>query len=124
MMTHLNSIARRKTDNPHEWEIFKWEAIGGGLIVTGGVPRKLKSGKRKGKLTWRDSKSEKVIITSEELKNEETLYEKTTGFCHHCEGKKSVFKSWDHIEGTKYQPCRDCSATGKANLNNTQPLTN
>lgn len=114
-MSHLDELARRKVAGPEGWEVCGWERVGGGndLIVEGGVPRLLKAGPKKGKKTWRDVPTQKVVVTGAELEAEHARYEEQTGKCGDCYGHGEVFASWSVAEGTKYRPCKRCGGTGE-----------
>ena len=115
-MSHLDEVARRKAKGPEGWAVCAWERIGDGndLIVTGGVPRLLKAGPRKGKPTWRDVPVQKVVVTGEEIAAERARYETATDNCADCMGIGKVFASWSAAEGVKHKDCRRCGGDGKA----------
>lgn len=115
-MDHLGAVARRKVGGAPEWEYFRWERIGEGrdFIVEGGIPRLLKTGPRKGSKTWRDSKTQKAVVTEAEIVAEHARYEADTGNCGDCGGEGEVFKSWHKDHGATMQPCKRCAGTGKA----------
>jgi hypothetical protein len=115
VMSHLDTIAKRKVSGPEGWVVCGWKLIGDGndLVVEGGVPRLLKAGPNKGSNTWRDVSVQKAVVTGEELKAEHARYEADTGKCGDCYGKGEGFASWHHVEGTKYGKCKRCGGTGK-----------
>lgn len=132
-MSHLDEVARRKVNGPEGWVVCAWERIGDGndLVVTGGVPRMLKAGPRKGKPTWRDVPTQKAVVTKAEIEAEKVRYEADTGKCGDCMGKGEVFASCSVAEGTKYRPCKRCGVamcgltwelSGAARLAVTAPL--
>ena len=118
-------IARKKLGLSDEWEVCAWEAkwevcageaIGfppaKDVLVSLGVPRLLKSGKRKGEKTWKDSKDIiKCVVTEAELIAEYAEYERG-GKCCACFGTGEELSGWSKA-GVKYRPCRRCGATGK-----------
>jgi hypothetical protein len=114
-MRHITEVARRKVSGPPEWEVYAWEHIGDthDLLVTGGVPRLLKSGPRKGKKTW-DGKGEKAVVTRAEMDEEQRRYECDTGNCGECLGSGEVFAGWSSTDGVKMKACRQCGGSGKA----------
>lgn len=112
-MSHLDEVARRKVNGPEGWAVCAWERIGNDLVVTGGVPRLLKAGPRKGESTWRDVPTQKVVVTEAEIDAEKARYEADTGKCSDCMGKGDVLASWSVAEGIKYRPCKRCGGTGK-----------
>jgi hypothetical protein len=71
-MDRVSDIARAKLKQPAEFSCFYFEAVSGGLLVEGGIPRLLTRGPRKGKPTWRDCRRSKdtmrCIISDEELR--------------------------------------------------------
>lgn len=109
---HMDAVAIRKS-GIEGWEPYKWERVGDDSIVTGGIPHILKTGPRKGKKTWR-GKGTSVVVTQGEVEAQAARYVTETGNCPKCYGKGEVFYSWNHIEGSKYRPCKACDATGKA----------
>lgn len=114
-MSHMDEVARRKVSGPEGWAVCAWERIGDGndLVVTGGVPRVLKAGPRKGKPTWRDVPTQNAVVTEAEIEAEKARYEADTGKCGDCYGKGEVFASWDHIEGVKHRKCGRCGGSGE-----------
>lgn len=107
-------IARRKLGQPAEWQACVLERVGpDALRLEGGVPRPLKTGNRKGRLTWRDCTITTCVVTDEEVLREQAAYEADTGNCAGCQGERQVPWSWHHIEGTKYRDCSKCNGTGK-----------
>lgn len=113
-LTHMDTVAVRKA-GVDGWLPYGYESVAGGIIIKGGIPRLLLSGKRKGRPTWESCKSPStVIVTHEEIKARETAFEAETGKCSTCYGKGEVFASWDHIEGTKYRKCGVCAGSGIA----------
>jgi hypothetical protein len=63
-------LKSQHTDLPADWEVYAFECLPKGAYefthveVTGGVPRLLKAGKRKGQKTWRDGVEERTFILS------------------------------------------------------------
>lgn len=105
-------VARRKLGVPPEWRWCNIKAVGPDTVVEGGIPRLLKSGKRKGKLTWRDCKLEPCVVTTAEIEAARAEYERSSGNCWVCQGTKLEFASWDHVDGTKNRECSQCNGTG------------
>lgn len=114
--THMDEAARRKVGGPEGWQVCAWERIGDGndLVVEGGVPRLLKSGRHKGKPTWRDVPTQKTVVTGAEIEAEKTRYMAETGKCAECYGKGQVMASWSVVDGVKHRTCRRCNGTGAA----------
>lgn len=114
-MDHMNEVARRKVGGPEGWEICIWERIGEGrdMVVSGGVPRLLTRGRRKGQMTW-DNPLQKAVVTAAEIAAEHSRYEAETGNCGDCYGTAEVFARWSAINGTETKPCQRCGSTGKA----------
>lgn len=109
---HMDAVAIRKA-GIEGWEPFKWERAGEDFIITGGIPRLLKSGPRKGRKTW-DGKGTSVVVTRAEVEAQAAAYAAETGNCPECYGSGEVFKSWHHIDGTKYKTCSKCKGSCKA----------
>lgn len=106
-------IARRKLGVGGDWRWCNLVAIGpDGVRVDGGVPRALRSGPRKGHMTWRDAPLQTCVVTTGELEAERSNYEATTGHCWECLGTKQVVARISATEGRKYKECRGGGATG------------
>lgn len=116
-MKFHEDIARRKLGVGADWRWCKSEVIGvyghGDFLLTGGVPRQLKSGPRKGKNTWAGAKLDRCVVTKAEIVAEQIAYESTTGACHRCLGEKQAIQSMSQ-DGTTYRECSRCAGTGKA----------
>lgn len=111
---HMETVAIRKAGIPG-WEPYLYERIGNdGVLMTGGVPRLLKSGPRKGKKTWDRKGGTKVIVTHSECDAEKAAYIDRTGNCGECFGKGEVTIGWSAADGTKRAACKVCAGTGKA----------
>lgn len=111
----MEAVARRKAKGGPDWKVCKADTVGDAVVIEGGVPRQLKSGKHKGLPTWRDCKAfDKVIVTHDEIDREEDAYRDRTGNCDRCEGSgETLFRA--SADGTReYKPCRACVGTGKA----------
>lgn len=110
----IDRVARKKLNALESWEHYKWEIVSlDDLLVTGGIARLLKSGKREGRRTW-DGKGQTVVVTAAELSAEYLLYESETGNCHKCGGSGRALFSWCAIDGNEYETCQACDGTGKA----------
>lgn len=116
----LEVAARKKIGEAPEWEVFRWERVDrknsdkSDFIVGGGVPRLLKSGKRKGKKTWRDCEETRVLVSAEDIEQAETDYVKETGNCLNCQGTGEAWAGWSAADGNRFVPCKRCDATGAA----------
>lgn len=111
----LGDIAARKSGVPG-WQWFHSEVVGPDFMLEGGVPRKLKTGKRKGQVTWKGQPTTRVVVTRAELIAEMQAYETTTGKCRECAGAKRVCRSVsvndDKTVTRTYGDCRRCKGTG------------
>jgi len=111
-------IAERKA-NPSKrtgWDVAFMEKIGpDATMVSGGFPRPIKQGKRKGELTWRGVEMcGPVIVTDREVAEERARYEAETGNCGDCLGEGNRCVGWHKETGKEYRACLTCSGTGKA----------
>ena len=112
LIHHVDAIAKRKI-NITGWEPYAWERIGTDAIkVTGGIPRPLKSGPRKGQKTW-DGPSQVAVVVQAEVDDEIARYEEETGQCSECLGDGKVMHSYNCVKDEKtYRPCGRCTGTG------------
>ena len=110
----IEVVARKKLNPAPEWEYFAWERIGetDDLIVTGGVPRLMTRGPRKGKKTW-DGARDKVVVTRAEIDAAHLAYESETGKCFKCTDGQA-WCGWSAADGHRYKDCSRCNATGVA----------
>lgn len=113
-----NLAARRKLRDsgvniPDNWEFFTWEALTGGVLVKGSETYTKTSGKNKGRKGWRGTVST-VIVTPEDEREEERIFEQETGNCHQCGGDGQEWAKWTRDAGNQYKTCTRCSGTGKA----------
>lgn len=60
-----HAVAARKAGDP-AWEPFRYERVDDSLLLTGGVPRLLKTGLRKGKKVWDRTAATKIVVTDAE----------------------------------------------------------
>ena len=113
--SYIDIVARKKLAAAAEWEHFAWKKIGttDDLLVTGGVPRLLQSGPRKGRKTW-DGKGDDVVVTRAEIEAAFAAYEAETGNCHECGNTGQQWAGWSVADGVRYTTCTVCNGTGKA----------
>lgn len=110
---HVESVAKKKI-GVEGWEPYAWEKIGtDGMLVTGGVPKILQSGPRKGEKTW-DRKGDQVVVVQSEVDCEFDIYEKGTGRCGRCMGEGKTICKISVANGTEYKPCDRCKGVGTA----------
>jgi len=110
---HLSSVAIRKRGVPG-WEPYRWAVVGSDTVaVTGGIPRLLTRGPRKGQKTW-DGPGQTEYVTRAEQDAEFVRYENDTGRCGECFGSGEKLKSWHHIDGATYMPCPRCNGSKEA----------
>ena len=112
-INHLDTIAIRKAAS-EGWEPYKYQVVEpDAFLVTGGVPRLITRGTRKGQKKW-EGKGTMVVVTKDEIAAEKTRFTAETGNCAECGGDGRAFASWHYQEGTKYKPCPHCNGTGNA----------
>lgn len=113
MIEHVEAVAKKKMNIPG-WEPYAWELIGtDGMLVTGGIPRLLKSGPRKGEKTW-DGKGSQVVVVKAEIDQEVLRYELETGKCAECMGEGKRPAGWSEETGPRFKPCEKCAGSGVA----------
>ena len=85
--------------------------------------RPCKSGPRKGKPNWRKAENRRALLISDAaMQAEAAAWRDRTGLCPACMGDGRRFAGWHYIEGTKWQPCPHCNATGSADGATVSPL--
>lgn len=115
-ISFMEVAARKKLGEPDSWEMCGWKLIGNtrDCLVKGGIPRPLKSGKNKGRRTWRDSVISEVCVTANEEFQAKLDYERRTGACWLCQGRSKMYVGWNCETGNRYEPCTRCGATGRS----------
>lgn len=63
------AVAARKAQCT-DWKPFAYERIEDTIIMTGGVPRPLKTGPRKGEMIWDRKSATRVVVTDGEADEE------------------------------------------------------
>jgi len=112
VIRHLNKL-------PENFQFYKFECFpkDANRVIyvefTGGLCRKLKSGKRKGQWGYRGATDvRKFAVTIEDGEKMELQYESIFGKCHPCGGKGEVMASWSIADGMVMRMCRRCGGTG------------
>jgi len=98
-----------------EWEAFMYETLEDDqhVKITLGIPTLRKSGPRKGQRKWNRKEGKVAIFSRRDHKAWCEEWSMRTGRCARCTGSGKLFKSISEKEGTKYNPCPDCSGSGK-----------
>ncbi len=104
---HLSEAAIRKVNTPG-WTPFRSERVGADFVLTGGIEGKYRNGRPK----WAKPFS-RVVITRSELDAEERRYEREHDRCRVCLGRGQEIIGWSKADGSRYEPCRRCNATGR-----------
>lgn len=110
---------RKKLPNaPEGFEFFSWRCIGDtdSVLMRGGVPRLLKSGKRKGEKTWSGCVVIECVVNTSEIEAERQAFVAMTGKCGECQGTAKRWAGWHHERGHSYRECRSCGGTGKSEV--------
>ncbi|HDR9174294.1 hypothetical protein [Burkholderia vietnamiensis] len=68
-MDDYEAVAARKAQCA-EWKPFAYERIEDAIVMTGGVPRPLKSGPRKGEKVWDRKSATRIVVTDAEADDE------------------------------------------------------
>jgi hypothetical protein len=113
-MDFFEMVARRKLGVGADWRWCSSKVVGVDWVIEGGVPRVLKSGPRKGSLTWNGTALQSCVITKAELQFERSEYEKTSGKCWECQGRGEVVHGWSKDAGTRHKTCSRCGGRGAA----------
>ncbi len=83
------------------------------FLVTGGVPRALKSGPNKGRATMKGQPLTEVVVTRAEIDAACAEYEATTGRCRECSGISGRLFRFVTREGVPVvKACPRCNGTG------------
>lgn len=108
----LSAVARRKLGVGPSWEIYAWQRLASDdVLVEGAVPSHPKA--KRGNRRWQGCKGDKVVVTRAEAEAATAEYERTTGNCAKCEGRREEWHGWNHTTGHSYRPCTRCNATGR-----------
>lgn len=113
-------IAKARVGDP-KWEPCIWRAVGdrdkgGAVIISGGEPRMMTRGPRKGQPSWAHIPKDHlvdVVVTEAELRAAELKYEADTGNCLNCGGSGQEVASAG-VGGTQYRQCYRCKGSGEA----------
>ena len=109
-------VATRKA-SVKGWQWFASRVVGdapdAAFIVTGGVPRLLKTGPRKGYPIWDRKAATEVVVTRAEVDAAEAAYEAKTGRCRRCAGSKVHMTKASVEHGVTYSTCWRCKGTGQ-----------
>lgn len=109
-----DEAARKKLGQSRKWQSMGYEPGDTHCVVSGGIPRELKSGERKGQMTWHGCVITKCAIDSEDINQAKLDYELETGKCHVCAGSGLRLDSWACGIGNRYRFCERCGNTGHA----------
>ena len=117
----MTEHARELLKAPPEWDVYKWEAIGGSrdtptklLRLDGAVAPAKTRGKYKGRPDWKaaDKATERTAyFTPQEHAEWRKGWELRTGKCSECVGIGEVFQSWHFERGTTYRTCACCGGS-------------
>ena len=114
-ITHAEVVAARKAGNIPGWEPYRWERVGSdSVLITGGVPRLITRGPRKGELTWAGCVSQSEVVTNAERAAEYARYEQDTGGCGECMSTGRRPGSPRDVNHPKYTVCPRCQGSTKA----------
>ncbi|MDE2426749.1 MAG: hypothetical protein KGO96_12680 [Elusimicrobia bacterium] len=112
---------RKAYSLPEEFWFAKWECFPKAgretlyVEFTGGVPKILKSGPRKGRKTLRGIPTRTLIISTAEYQRIEADYIADTGNCPKCMGDGNEVSRIDFVsKETTWRPCVKCNGTGTA----------
>jgi len=114
----IHAIAARRVHNlPAEWkpQIYGFLDRNLGFYLRGAVPIGTYSrGPRKGQPKFPPlGQLQRVVITAHEVRQARIEWENEMGLCSYCGGSGQQVKSVG-INGTTYQDCVACKATGQA----------
>jgi hypothetical protein len=108
-MTHTDKAAWRKVGEIAGWEPCIYELIEGGMLITGGIPA-TKGTKKK----WPAKKlMQRVLLTEQDVVDEERRYEAETGNCYICYGTGKQTVGWSAKDGVKSRECPRCKGAGR-----------
>lgn len=115
----IHTLAARRVHNlPDNWQPRIYESLdrGLGFVLRGSVPIGTYSrGPRKGRPKWPPlGQLQRVVITADEVRQEQILWEHETGLCCLCGGSGQTVRSVGVQNGITYQKCIECEGAGTA----------
>lgn len=100
--------AIKSANAPADYKMASIYGHVGGILYTICPVTKYKSGPRKGKDKYIMKDALKVIVTAEQIKEQENKFVQETGRCVKCFGNKLVWSGWHKDQGNSYVPCEKC----------------
>lgn len=105
--------AIKKYGQPEGWKWAKVEygdCPEGYCKLTGGIPRKIKRGPRKGKHTWEETNT--LWMKQTDIEATKLEWESETGKCWQCSGSGKDLAGWNHKTGARFRTCGRCNGEG------------
>lgn len=115
----IHAITARRVHNlPDDWQPRIYGCLDRdlGFYLRGAVPiGTFSRGPRKGRPKFPPlGQLQKVVITTDEVRQEQIRWEHETGLCVHCGGSGERVRSTSIQNGTTYRQCNECKGSGKA----------
>jgi len=112
--SHDIEVALDKVGRPAGFKFYRFEALSGSdVLYTGCVAGVYSKGPRKGKPKY-DGPAQRVVVTQAEIAAQREKFERETGLCGECCGKRQVWCGWSVNEGNRYRPCPVCGEKAEA----------
>ena len=109
LIDHASAVALRKVGNPEGYNVCGWEVLDyGGVLYR--MRREVPTLPGRGKKWAGEEKT--ACISSDEIAAEEARFEAETGRCAKCNGSGQQWAGWSVVDGTRFEPCTRCNATG------------
>jgi hypothetical protein len=114
MISFVDLAAKKKLNTQDDTlKVVSMRAVVGGILVEVCKTTKYLRGIRKGQHKYDLKTKASVLLTSQDIQEQETAYELETGNCHLCQGMGRTWVGWSKENGSKFETCSRCNGETK-----------